>query len=98
MNESDANRAMMETASGRALSVDLLEQTQRMPVAERRGRQDEGRAQHMLGRSALGDRLARYADGLALAVDRQPWPDFRDGTGLTEADYHARNQRDGFES
>jgi hypothetical protein len=85
MNESDANRAMVDMANLRTLPSDPFEVTQPLPVMVRRGRQAEARGMCENG-----------TEGLALAVERQCWPDFRDGRPRTEADYHARNQRDGF--
>jgi hypothetical protein len=49
MSESDANRAMNDTARMR-LQPDTCEDTQRMPVADRRGRQHEGRMMHEAAR------------------------------------------------
>jgi hypothetical protein len=45
VSESDANRAMNDTARMR-LQPDTCEDTQRMPVADRRGRQAEARGMH----------------------------------------------------
>jgi hypothetical protein len=49
MSEHDANRMMLDTARLRIID-DPLEQTQRMPVADRRGRQHEGRMMHEAAR------------------------------------------------
>lgn len=49
-NEHDAARAMRQTAELRMLRDDPLELTQRMPVADRRYRQHEGRHMHETAR------------------------------------------------
>lgn len=60
MNEHDANRALLEAVTLRLDMIDPLEQTQRMPVADRRYRQAEAKQQ--------------LADGVVDdAVRRQDW-------------------------
>lgn len=86
MNETDANRALLDAAALRAAPNDPLEITQRMPVADRRGRQHEGRMMH---EAARGPGHARamvnnpfYRNQEIAAGLREPpgrMPDFRDG-------------------
>lgn len=75
MNEHDANRALLEAAElirGPGHTCDMLEQTQRMPVYDRRRRQAEARTQWVSGacQDAIWAELSKqrevddYVDGM----------------------------------
>ena len=86
MNESDANQWLLESATlSRARLDDHLEQTQRMPVADRRRRQAEARDMHT---GILADVIAETADAIARQMD------FRDGQPAQ--DYPTQAARRGF--
>jgi hypothetical protein len=101
-NEHDAARALCDTAELQMLGTvdgrDPLEQTQRMPVADRRYRMHEGCYIH---ENARGPRHARAMLNnpvyRAQEYGRTPqgWPDFRD---YYRGDMHplVRAQMDGF--
>jgi hypothetical protein len=83
MNESDANRDMMNAALTRALSRpidDPLEETQRMPIYDRRRRQAEARTDHLV----------------RVRNPSRDYPDFRDGRREYRLQPHEIAQQDGF--
>ncbi len=75
-SEFDANQSLL------AVEPDPLEQTQRMPVVDRRFRMAEARQQRVDG---VVDELAAL----------RGWSDFREG-GRHTLTVHERNQQDGF--
>jgi hypothetical protein len=70
MSESDANQHMLDTARMRGLaklSRDPLEDTQRLPVAQRRGRQHQAAQMH-----GTAVEEARQAAAYARVYGRKP--------------------------
>lgn len=76
MNEHDANRALA-AAAGLSLERDPLEDTQFMPIYDRRRRQREAAGQHLC--AMVADEAQRQIDkAVDELVVKAGWPDFHE--------------------
>lgn len=102
MSEHDANRALLNTA--RLRIVDPLEETQRMPVYQRRQHQNEAKQQYADG--IVDDAVREHGYHIAVDVPAGPgrmspvvtltYRDFREGDHKYRLSAHEIAQQDGF--
>ena len=102
MSEHDANQQLLETARLRIDERDPLEDTQLMTFSERRDRAREAQQQYTDG--VVDDAVRKHGFHVAV-IDPKPergsprvtvyWRE-PGHTKITEAQHHARMQRDGF--
>jgi hypothetical protein len=96
MSERDANNALAAAALAHGLRVlDPLEQTQFMPIYDRRRRQAEARGLQIAG--MVADEVQAQVDAVVDAlVVKTGWPDFREGNRKYRLSAHEIAQQDGF--
>jgi hypothetical protein len=100
MNEADANQQLLDSVRMKAIRLtdDPLEQTQRMPVWERRRRQTEGRVQRAVGLNIdwINESIQRELTdllGIKVTADTLLNADFVDIERRMQANYHGSVQQ-----